>query len=161
VYVNVGRREGARAADFQRVLTERAGIDKADVRRIRVRERNAFVSVPRGDLARAVEALDGATIGGKTVSAEPARERGAEGEAEPRGADEAPREPVAAVETPVALTPPAPAEGELAADDQADAESEGPTAPRLPILGSEGAEEAPRAEEERRPSGEETPERSR
>src|SRR5262249_50158211 len=80
VYVNVGRREGARAADFQRLLTERAGIDKANVRRIRVRERNAFVSVRREDLARAVEALTGATVAGKVASAEPARERG-EGEA--------------------------------------------------------------------------------
>lgn len=81
IYVNVGRREGARAADFQRTLTERANIDKANVRRIRVRERNAFVSVRREDLAKAIEALTGATIAGKTAAAEQARERSAEGEA--------------------------------------------------------------------------------
>ncbi len=85
IFINVGRREGARAADLQRLLTERAGIDKAYVRRIRVRDRNAFVSVRREDLAKALAALSGATIGGKVASAEQARERGAgdaEGEAE-------------------------------------------------------------------------------
>ncbi|APR77154.1 DEAD-box ATP-dependent RNA helicase CshA [Minicystis rosea] len=81
IYVNIGRREGARAADFQRILTERAGLDKANVRRIRVRERNAFVSVRREDLATALAALTGATIAGKVASAEQARERGSEGEA--------------------------------------------------------------------------------
>jgi ATP-dependent RNA helicase DeaD len=76
IYVNIGRREGARAADFQRLLTERAGIDKQSIRRIRVRERNAFVSVRKEDVAKAVAALTGATIAGKIAAAEPARERG-------------------------------------------------------------------------------------
>jgi ATP-dependent RNA helicase DeaD len=75
IYVNVGRREGARAADFLRLLTERAGIDKLSIRRIRVRERNAFVSVRKDDVAKAVAALTGATIAGKIAAAEIARER--------------------------------------------------------------------------------------
>ena len=78
IFVNVGRREGARAGDFQRILTERAGLDRAAVQRIRVRERNAFVSVRRGELEQALAALTGATIAGKIAAAEPARERGAE-----------------------------------------------------------------------------------
>lgn len=75
IYINVGRRDGARAADFQRILTERAGIDRASVRRIRVRERNAFVSVRRDDLAKALAALSGAQVAGKVALAEQARER--------------------------------------------------------------------------------------
>jgi ATP-dependent RNA helicase DeaD len=75
IYVNVGRREGARAADFLRLLTERAGIDKLSIRRIRVRERNAFVSVRKDDVAKAVAALTGATVAGKIAAAELARER--------------------------------------------------------------------------------------
>jgi ATP-dependent RNA helicase DeaD len=81
IYVNVGRRDGARAADFQQILTERAGLARAHVRRIRVRERNAFVSVRREDLARALAALGGATIAGKLAMAEQARDR-AEGTGE-------------------------------------------------------------------------------
>ena len=77
IYVNVGRRDGARATDYQQALTDRAGIDRGHVRRIRVRERNAFVSVRREDLARALTALQGATLAGKVAMAEQARERGA------------------------------------------------------------------------------------
>ncbi|KYF64345.1 hypothetical protein BE11_36775 [Sorangium cellulosum] len=75
VFINLGRRDGVRAADFQRVLVERAGMAKGDIRRIRVRERNAFVSVPKAELARVVGALNGATIAGKEARAEQARER--------------------------------------------------------------------------------------
>lgn len=75
IYVNVGRRDGARASDFQRVLEERAGISRSGVQRIRVRERNAFVSVRKDDLPKALAALEGATIAGRTVTAEQARER--------------------------------------------------------------------------------------
>ncbi|MRG90573.1 DEAD/DEAH box helicase [Polyangium spumosum] len=81
VFVSVGRRDGVRAADLQALLLDQIGLDKADVKRIRVRERNAFVSVRRAELARAVAGLSGATLAGRTVSAEPARERtGAGGE---------------------------------------------------------------------------------
>jgi ATP-dependent RNA helicase DeaD len=79
----VGRRDGARAADFQQLLTERAGLARAHVRRIRVRERNAFVSVRRDDLPHALAALSGASIAGKVAMAEQARGlgSGATGEA--------------------------------------------------------------------------------
>ena len=80
VFVSVGRRDGVRAADLQALLLDQIGLDKADVKRIRVRERNAFVSVRRTELARAVAGLSGATLAGRTVMAEPARERGAGGE---------------------------------------------------------------------------------
>ncbi len=80
IYVNVGRRDGARAADFQQILTERAGLDRSHVRRIRVRERNAFVSVRRDDLPRALAALGGASIAGKPAMAEQARERSGDGD---------------------------------------------------------------------------------
>ena len=92
IYVNVGRREGARAADFLRLLTEGAGIDKASVRRIRVRERNAFVSVRKDDVAKAVAALTGATIAGKIAAAELARERD-----DDSGAVETPTQPMRAI----------------------------------------------------------------
>ncbi|HEY4118769.1 MAG TPA: DEAD/DEAH box helicase [Byssovorax sp.] len=72
LYVNVGRRDGARATDVQRVLVD-AGIDKTHAQRIRVRDRNAFVSVPKSSLDRALAALNGASIGQKTALAEVAR----------------------------------------------------------------------------------------
>jgi ATP-dependent RNA helicase DeaD len=79
IFINVGRRDGARASDFQRLLVERAGLGRSSVQRIRVRERNAFVSVRKDELAKAVAALHGAVIAGKTATAEQARERGPNG----------------------------------------------------------------------------------
>jgi ATP-dependent RNA helicase DeaD len=79
IYVNVGRRDGARASDFQRILVERAGLGRSSVQRIRVRERNAFVSVRKDELARAIAALNGAVIAGRTANAEQARERSSNG----------------------------------------------------------------------------------
>jgi ATP-dependent RNA helicase DeaD len=75
VFVNVGRRDGAHADDFQRALVERSDLPAERVVRIRVRDRHAFVSVRRDDLERAVRALDGATIAGKIARAEPSRSR--------------------------------------------------------------------------------------
>jgi len=90
VFVSVGRRDGVRASDIQTLLLDSVGLDKSDVKRIRVRERNAFVSVRRAQLERAVAGLSGATLAGRSVMAEPARERGAgsEGEVDPAGAVE-------------------------------------------------------------------------
>jgi ATP-dependent RNA helicase DeaD len=64
-------------------LVEQGGVDKANVRRVRVRDRNAFVSVPRADVERALGALNGASIGSKTVAAEIARSSSDEGGAPP------------------------------------------------------------------------------
>lgn len=87
VFVSVGRRDGVRAGDLQSLLLDQIGLDKADVKRIRVRERNAFVSVRRSELQRAVSGLSGATLHGLRVMAEPARERGAGGsDIDPDGA---------------------------------------------------------------------------
>ena len=67
IFVNVGKRDGATAADIQRLLKEVAAAD------IYLRDRNAFVSVPKEDLDKAIAALSGQTLGGRTIIAEPAR----------------------------------------------------------------------------------------
>jgi ATP-dependent RNA helicase DeaD len=76
IFVNVGRRDGARPGDFQRLLEQGAGLDKKDTGPIRVRERNTFVSVRKEALDKAVAALAGQVIGGRSVIAEPARRVG-------------------------------------------------------------------------------------
>lgn len=89
IYVGVGRRDGARASDLQRILMERAGLDRSQVQRIRVRERNAFISIPREELGRAIHALNGTVIAGKPIVAELARERSAGfAEREPEGSED-------------------------------------------------------------------------
>jgi ATP-dependent RNA helicase DeaD len=72
IFVNVGRRDGARPADLQRLL-EAAGLLREETGPIRVRERNSFVSVKRNAIDRAVNAFAGQVLGGRQVVAEPAR----------------------------------------------------------------------------------------
>lgn len=75
IFINVGRRDGARPSDFQKVLVEAAGLAPADTGRIRVRDRNTFVSVRKESLDRVVAALVGQVIAGRSVLAEPAKQR--------------------------------------------------------------------------------------
>jgi ATP-dependent RNA helicase DeaD len=75
IFINVGRRDGARPSDFQKVLTEAAGLAPADTGRIRIRDRNTFVSVRKDSLDRVVAALGGQVIAGRSVLAEPAKQR--------------------------------------------------------------------------------------
>jgi ATP-dependent RNA helicase DeaD len=73
IFVNVGRRDGARAGDLQKLLEEKAGISRDETGRIRVRDRMTFVSVKKELIDKAIAALGGQIIGGRTVVAEPAR----------------------------------------------------------------------------------------
>ena len=75
IFVNLGRRDGVSASDFQRVLTDVAEISRAETGKIRVRDRSSFVSVKRELLDKAVAALNGATFSGKVAQAQPARAR--------------------------------------------------------------------------------------
>ena len=74
VFLNVGRRDGARAPDLQKFL-EGAGVARHDVGRIRIRDRVTFVSVRDADVEKAIGALKGHVIGGRTVVAERAKTR--------------------------------------------------------------------------------------
>jgi ATP-dependent RNA helicase DeaD len=74
LFVNVGRREGLRPTDLQRLFAEK-GVSAEDTGRIRVRDRVTYVSVRRDAFDRAVAALTGQVIGGRTVAAERARVR--------------------------------------------------------------------------------------
>ena len=81
VFLNVGRRDGVKAGDLQKLLTEKAGIDRKDTGRIRVRDRISFVGVKPEALDQAIAAIAGQIIGGRTVIAEKAKARTASAEA--------------------------------------------------------------------------------
>ena len=78
LFVTVGRRDGVRAQDLLRALVEVAGIDKHTIRRIRVRDRHAFIAVRKADAANAIARLHGTNLAGRTLTVELARERGAD-----------------------------------------------------------------------------------
>ena len=74
VFVNVGKRDSVREDDLRAWLRE-GGVAETDVGRIRVRDRNTFVSVKSGLVSAAVAALVGKSVGGRAVVAELARPR--------------------------------------------------------------------------------------
>lgn len=75
VFLNIGRRDGLRNEDVQRLLIEKANLTDADVGHIRVRDRITFVGIRKEHAERAIKALVGQVVGDRTVNAEPARER--------------------------------------------------------------------------------------
>lgn len=75
LFVNIGRREGVRTDDVQRMLTDK-GIVGDDTAGIRVRDKMTFISVKKEAVERVTAALSGQVVGGRTVVAELARGRG-------------------------------------------------------------------------------------
>jgi ATP-dependent RNA helicase DeaD len=74
LFVNVGKREGVRASELQRMLTDK-GLGEQEIGRIRVRDRMSFIGVKREAFERAAAALSGQVVGGRTIVAELARGR--------------------------------------------------------------------------------------
>ena len=74
LFVNVGRRDGARASDLQSML-EAAGFAKEEIGPIRVRDRNSFVSVRKEAAEKGIAAFAGKTVGSRGLIAEIARPR--------------------------------------------------------------------------------------
>jgi ATP-dependent RNA helicase DeaD len=76
LFFGIGRRDGARAQDLLKCLVDTAGLDKDNVRRIRVRDRHAFVAVRKEDAEGAIAKLAGQQLFGKpSVLVEVAREQ--------------------------------------------------------------------------------------
>jgi ATP-dependent RNA helicase DeaD len=71
VFVNVGRRDGVRATDLQRLLEQ--GVTADAVGRIRMRDRMTFVAIRKDLVERAIVSLAGQVLGGRTVVAELAK----------------------------------------------------------------------------------------
>ncbi len=72
LFVNVGKRDGVRASDLQKLLSDR-GVAVDPSAGIRMRDRMTFVRVPKELFDEAVAALTGQVLGGRTVVAELAR----------------------------------------------------------------------------------------
>lgn len=75
LFVNVGRREGVRPSDVQKLLADK-GLPAEAIGRIRVRDRMTYLDVAKDASERVIAALTGEVIGGRTVVAEVARARG-------------------------------------------------------------------------------------
>ena len=73
LYINLGRRDGVRAGEINRLLRERCELSRADIGRIRVRDKHTFVDVLTGRVEGVVEKLGGQTVQDRELVVEPAR----------------------------------------------------------------------------------------
>jgi ATP-dependent RNA helicase DeaD len=71
--LDVGRAEGIEVADLVHAVTGAAGIDGEAVRDVRVLERFSFLSVPRSEAERVVDAVRGTPVNGTELRIEIAR----------------------------------------------------------------------------------------
>jgi ATP-dependent RNA helicase DeaD len=75
IFLNVGKRDGVSPEELQKMLADAGGIPQSETSNIRVRDRITFVTVKKELADRAIQALAGQVIGGRTVVAEPARDK--------------------------------------------------------------------------------------
>jgi ATP-dependent RNA helicase DeaD len=75
LFVNVGRKDGAKASDFYSILEAKSGISIDDTDYVNVRQRHTFIGLRKELLDRALDALNGAMIAGREAAAEPSRSR--------------------------------------------------------------------------------------
>ena len=73
LYLGVGRREGVRPGEVARLLHEAAGLERAEIGRIRIRDKHTFVGVPIDKIGDVARALNGQTFLERALLAEPAK----------------------------------------------------------------------------------------
>jgi ATP-dependent RNA helicase DeaD len=73
LYMNVGRRDGVRPGEIIRLLSEVASLERAEVGRIRIRDRHTFVGVPREKVDAILVSLSGKSAMDKDLVVEVAR----------------------------------------------------------------------------------------
>ena len=74
LWLNVGRKDGVRRDDLRALLHDTGGVPEADIGRIRVRDKHAFVEVAEAHTSALVEALTGHSFHERKLILEPARE---------------------------------------------------------------------------------------
>ncbi|MDB4994329.1 MAG: DEAD-box ATP-dependent helicase CshA, partial [Myxococcaceae bacterium] len=72
IFINIGKRDGTKPSDIQQLL-DAGGVGPVETGRIRIRDRITFVSVKKELVEKAVAALAGQVVGGRSIVAELAR----------------------------------------------------------------------------------------
>ncbi|MCB9612259.1 MAG: DEAD/DEAH box helicase [Sandaracinus sp.] len=73
LFVNVGRRDGVRVGDLNRLFQDEAGLEREHVGRIRLRDKHSFVSVPEEKADAVVENLSGKSFAERELKVERAK----------------------------------------------------------------------------------------
>ena len=73
LYVNLGRKDGVRVGDLNRLFQEQGGLERGEIGRIRLRDKHSFVHVPTDRAEAVIAALSGHDHGGRELKVEPAK----------------------------------------------------------------------------------------
>jgi ATP-dependent RNA helicase DeaD len=73
LYLNLGKRDGVRVGEVARLLRESCELSRAEIGRIRVRDRYTFVDVPEERLETIIQTLSGQTLHEKALAPERAK----------------------------------------------------------------------------------------
>jgi ATP-dependent RNA helicase DeaD len=73
LYLNLGKRDGVRVGEVARLLRESCELSRAEIGRIRVRDRYTFVDVPEERLETIIQVLSGQTLHEKALAPERAK----------------------------------------------------------------------------------------
>jgi len=73
LYLDIGRKDGARVSEIARLLREVGELRRSEVGRIRIRDRHTFVEVPDGKLEHLLAKLKGHAVYDKSLSPERAK----------------------------------------------------------------------------------------
>jgi ATP-dependent RNA helicase DeaD len=76
LFVNVGRRDGMRAGDIARLFRDAVDLKRADIGRIRVRDKHSFVDVVDERVDSVLESLPGRTVHDRELVVERAKAGG-------------------------------------------------------------------------------------
>ena len=74
--MSLGRKDGARVGEINRLFIEEAGLEREEVGRIRLRDKHSFVCVPTAKHEDIIEALDGFEHDGRELKVEVAKSQG-------------------------------------------------------------------------------------
>ncbi len=73
LYVNLGRRDGLRAGDIARLLRDSCSLERAEIGRVRVRDKHAFVDVQTDRVDHVLSTLPGQKVDEREVVVEVAK----------------------------------------------------------------------------------------
>jgi len=73
LYVSVGRKDGVRVGDLNRLFQDSGGLSRDQVGRIRLRDKHSFVSIPATKVEEVIDALHGMDFHDRELKVEPAR----------------------------------------------------------------------------------------
>ncbi len=74
-FINIGRKDKARARDIIKAIADRTGLSSSSIGKIDVFDKFSFVEVPEASAGEVISTMRGAKIKGRSVNMEPANKR--------------------------------------------------------------------------------------